>query len=461
VLGADEPQLVLRDGHLRAARLARITATETSRAPVEHGTVLVTGGTGGLGGQLARHLAAEYGVRHLVLASRRGGEAQGAAGLVAELAAQGATVTVAACDVSDRQAVAAVLAGVPEQHPVTGVVHAAGVLDDGVVGSLSAAQVDRVLAPKVDAAWHLHELTQGADLAWFVVFSSLAGILGSAGQGNYAAGNAFLDALVQRRRHLGLPGVSMAWGPWTPEVGLLGSLSEVDLRRIARSGLPMLSVRQGLELFDRTLRTGQAVVGLARLDMAALRAQRDLPPLWRGLASGTTRRAVDDSRQGTDGLARRLAGMPTAERDRLLVDLIRGNTAAVLGYASGEQIPGAQPFRELGFDSLTAVELRNRLQAATGLRLPATLVFDYPTATRLAEYLGTQFGEPQTSEAAIRRTIGSIPLARLREAGLLDALLGLADGTGTSHVEHQADEATLLAADADDLVRIALGTTES
>jgi acyl carrier protein len=464
VLGAGEPQLVLRAGRLRAARLARIGPAKVPadiRAPDGHGTVLVTGGTGGLGAQLARHLVAEHGVRRLLLVSRRGGQAAGAAGLAAELAAQGAAVTVAACDVADRHALAGVLANVAPEHPLTGVVHAAGVLDDAVVGSLSVERLDRVLAPKVDAAWHLHDLTRGTDLAWFVVFSSLAGILGGPGQGNYAAANSFLDALAQHRCQVGLPGVSLAWGPWTPEAGLLGSLSEVDLRRLARSGLPVLSVRQGLELFDRALRTGRAVLGLTRLNLPALRARREVPPLWGALAGVPARRAVDDSGYRAERLAQRLAGMSASERDRLLVDLVRGNAAVVLGYASGEQIAVDQPFRELGFDSLTAVELRNRLQAAVGARLPATLVFDYPTATRLAEYLGSQFGEPQTSEAAIRKTIESIPLTKLREAGLLDALLKLADGTGESHVEQQVDEAALLAADVDDLVRIALHTAES
>jgi polyene macrolide polyketide synthase len=233
-----------------------------------------------------------------------------------------------------------------------------------------------------------------------VVFSSLAGILGGPGQGNYAAGNVFLDTLVQRRRRLGLPGVSLAWGPWAPEVGLVGSLSETDRRRIARSGLPVLSVRQGLELFDRALRTDRAVVGLARLDTAALRARRDLPPLWRVLAGVTTRRSVEDSRQGTEGLARQLAGMPAAERERFLVDLVRGHVAAVLGHASGEQIGGDQPFNELGFDSLTAIELRNRLQAATGVGLPATLVFDHPDVLSLANGLGASL--PDSSGSPIR-----------------------------------------------------------
>jgi NADP-dependent 3-hydroxy acid dehydrogenase YdfG/acyl carrier protein len=469
VLASGEPQLVLRGGGLRAARLTRLVPADGTstgaHAPASavdgRGTVLLTGGTGGLGGQLARHLVAAYGVRHLVLASRRGQQAEGVAELVAELTGLGATVTVAACDVGNRHALAGLLAGIPAEHPLVGVVHAAGVLDDGVIGSLSVGQVERVLAPKVDAAWHLHELTAGADLAWFVVFSSLAGVLGGAGQGNYAAANAFLDALVLERRSLGLAGVSMAWGPWTPEVGLLGSLSAVDVRRIARSGMPALSVRQGLELFDRALQAGRPVLGLTRLHMSALRAQPELPALWRVLAGGGLRRAAAGAPLGSDGFAQRLAGVPAAERERFLVELVAGNAAVVLGHASGEQVSATEAFREAGFDSLTAVELRNRLQAATGVSLPATVVFDYPTPARLAEYLGALFGRSQEPEVEIRKTIDSIPLARLREAGLLDILLALADGTGKPDIGQQADEAALLTADSDDLIRIVLGTTES
>jgi acyl carrier protein len=371
------------------------------------GTVLITGGTGGLGSCVARHLVVEHGVRRLVLTSRRGLDADGAPQLRDELSALGAVVEVVACDVSDRDALARLLA----DHPVTGIVHTAGILDDGVIGSLSPEQVNRVLAPKVDAAWHLHELTAGTDLSMFVVFSSMAGILGGAGQGNYAAGNAFLDALIQRRRHAGLPGVSMAWGAWTQQVGLTGTLSEVDMRRMARLGMPPLSVRQGLELFDRATVSERGTLALTRVDVAAVRARREIPPLWRVLAGGGGRRVVSDQQSTPDGLARRMAGLSPQERERVLLDLVRGNAAAVLGHASGEQISSDQPFKELGFDSLTAVELRNRLRAATGKSLPATLVFDYPTTTRLARFLAGLFGEvgvddpAESTKAAVLSTV--------------------------------------------------------
>jgi len=365
--------------------------------PGGRGTVVITGGTGGLGSCVARHLVGVYGVRHLVLVSRRGERAEGAAELVAELSASGAAVRVVACDVSDRQALAGLLGQVSAEHPVIGVVHAAGVLDDGVIGSLTPERVGRVLAPKVDAAWYLHELTAGMDLSLFVVFSSLGGVVGGAGQGNYAAGNVFLDSLIQWRRQSGLVGVSMEWGAWTPEVGLIGGLSEVDMRRIARSGMPALSVAQGLELFDRALGVDHAVLGLTRLNMTVLRAQRDhVPVIFQALAGGGGRRAVGEHEQSPQGFAQQLAGLSVQERERFLTSLVSSNAAMVLGHSPGEHINVDQPFRELGFDSLTAVELRNRLQTVTGLRLPATLVFDYPTPVRVAGFLVELLGGTQS-----------------------------------------------------------------
>ncbi|MDF3294248.1 SDR family NAD(P)-dependent oxidoreductase [Streptomyces sp. RB6PN23] len=425
------------------------------------GTVVITG-AGGLGGVVARHLVREHGVRHLLLVSRRGMDAPGTAELVAELAEQGAAAVVTACDVTDRQALAEVLASVSPDYPVSGVVHTAGVLEDGVIGSLSREQLDRVLAPKVDAAWNLHELTRDLNLSMFVAFSSLAGHLGSGGQGNYAAGNVFLDVLMQQRHHQGLPGLSMAWGAWTTEVGLVGTLSEIDLERIARSAMPPLSVSQGMELFDGAVRTGHPVLGLARLNPLALRTQQDVPALWRSLVGGVLRRAADNTRDGREGLGQRLAGLSRVDREKVLVGLVRDSAAAVLGHASSAQIDSDQPFSELGFDSLTSVELRNLLQSKTGVALASSVVFDYPTVTRLASYVDTLFGNDPTpelddpSDAAIRRALQSIPLARLRKARLLDALLELASSGDELSVSEQDDEATLLAADVDDLIDIAL-----
>ncbi|WP_041997462.1 type I polyketide synthase, partial [Streptomyces sp. AcH 505] len=369
------------------------------------GSVLITGGTGGLGAVLARHLVVEHGVRQLLLVSRRGQEAEGAAELVAELGVHGAEVAVEACDVADREALAALLSA----HSVSAVVHTAGVLDDGVVGSLTPERLDTVLRPKADAAWNLHELTRDLDLSAFVVFSSVAGLFGSAGQANYAAGNAFLDALVESRRAECLPGVSLAWGPWDSTGGMTGGMTggvtEDDLRRMARSGMPPLSVEQGVALFDAALATGEAAVAPVRLDLAVLRSQGEVPQLLRSLIRTRSRRAAVAGSATANDLVQRLNRLEETDRHDMLLDLVRGQVALVLGHASGEDIDAERAFRDLGFDSLTAVELRNRLNTATGLRLPATLVFDYPTVRSLATYildelLGADAAAPATTRTA-------------------------------------------------------------
>ena len=353
------------------------------------GTALITGGTGLLGGLVARHLVAEHGIRHLVLVSRHGREADGAAELEAELIRGGAVVTVAACDVSDREAVAGVLAGVPVEHPLTAVVHAAGTLDDGVIEALRPERVDTVFRPKADAAWHLHELTQGADLAAFVLFSSAAGILGNPGQANYAAANAFMDELARRRRAAGLPAVSLAWGYWSQESILTRRLGERDLARHRRAGMGGLSSEEGLALFDAALYAGEAVLLAAKLDLAALRTgKQPVSPLLRGLV--VPRRPAAQTAAAHSGLAGRLAGLAPIERDQHLLDLVRTHAATVLGHARAEQVDSVRAFKETGFDSLTAVELRNRLSAAVGITLSSTVVFDHPTPAALAAHLGAE-----------------------------------------------------------------------
>ncbi|MEU8385692.1 type I polyketide synthase, partial [Streptosporangium sp. NPDC048865] len=383
-----EPQVAVRDGEVWVPRLARVApAEETGRRWDPEGTVLITGGTGGLGALFARHVVAERGVRHLLLTSRRGPDAPGALELRAELVAHGVEVTVAACDVADRDQVASLLDGIDDGHPLTAVIHTAGVLADGTIPSLTEEGLAAVLRPKVDAAWHLHELTRDLDLAGFVVFSSFAGVIGNAGQGNYAAANSFLDALVRARRAQGLAGLSLAWALWAQETGMSSSLGEVDLRRMARAGMPALSAEQGLAAFETCAVAGHAVVAVARLDLSVLRAAPEVPHLLRGLVRTGRRLAASTPAGGDVELVRRLAGLGEAERVRLVLDLVRAQAAVVLGHASAETVQVRREFRELGFDSLTAVELRNRLNAATGLRLPATLVFDYPTPTVLAEFL--------------------------------------------------------------------------
>ncbi|WP_051791386.1 type I polyketide synthase [Amycolatopsis jejuensis] len=388
----------------QAKHVGKIVLT-MPRAWDPEGTVLVTGGTGGLGRLLARHLVTERSVRHLLLASRRGLDSPGAPELRDELVSQGAEVTIAACDTSDGGAVTELLAGVPVQHPLTAVVHTAGVLDDGLVESLTPERLDAVLQPKVDAAWHLHEATRGLPLAAFVLFSSIAGVLGSPGQGNYAAANTYLDALARQRKRDGLPATSIAWGPWAQSSGMTGGLTGLDLRRMDNAGLPPVTAAQGLALFDAALAADEALVVASRINVPALRASRELQPLLRGLAGGVRRTAAKSAAVPASTFAAELTDRPSAERHRFVLDLVRDEAAAVLGHSSPGSIDVRHEFRQHGFDSLTAVELRNRLAGITGLRLPSTLVFDYPTPVQLAglllgEVVGTDPAEPHPEAAA-------------------------------------------------------------
>ncbi|MEU1510381.1 SDR family NAD(P)-dependent oxidoreductase, partial [Kitasatospora sp. NPDC005748] len=404
VLASEEPQLAVRAGEVLMPRLVRaIPSGDGAPAPRfdPEGTVLVTGGTGTLGSLLARHLVTAYGVRHLLLVGRSGPAAEGAGELEASLRELGAEVTIAACDTTDRDALRELLAGL--RRPLTGVLHAAGVLDDGLVAGLTPERLAAVLRPKIDAALALHELTAGEDLAAFVLFSSAAGVLGGAGQASYAAANAALDALAGARRARGLPAVSLAWGLWAEASGMTGHLDRADHRRIARSGVRPFSSEQGLALFDAALAADEAVLVPMALDLAGLRsADATVPALLRGLVrSGrrVARAAAEGRAAGT--LTERLAGRPAGERGRALLELVRAHAATVLGHSTGSGIEPALAFRELGFDSLTAVELRNRLATATGLRLPATLVFDYPTPAVLARRLEAElFGEAEGARPA-------------------------------------------------------------
>ncbi|RLV10043.1 beta-ketoacyl synthase [Streptomyces griseocarneus] len=397
-LATGEPQVAVRVGEALVPRLAK--AGGPARQPAERrsfagGTVLITGGTGLLGGLMARHLVTGYGATRLLLVSRRGPAAPGAAELTAELAALGATAEAVACDVADRDALAAVLADIPDSAPLTAVIHAAGVLDDAVVTDMTPDRLARVARPKIDAAGHLDALTRDLDLSAFVLFSSASGTLGTAAQAAYAAANAALDALARRRRANGLPATSLAWGFWEQPSSMTGHLGEVDLARIARSGLRSLTSREGLTLFDRALASDDAVLAPLRIDAPALRARAAsgaVPPVLRTLAGPTVRRAAAVGRGGGSPSAPTaiggLAELPEAERVRVLLESVRTSVAAVLGHHSADDVPETRGFMEMGFDSLTAVELRNRLAGATGLRLPTTLVFDHPTPQAVARHLG-------------------------------------------------------------------------
>ncbi|WP_455711094.1 type I polyketide synthase [Streptomyces kronopolitis] len=384
VAGSEVPQLALHKRALRIPQLTRLAAPDRS-APLltdPHGTVLLTGGSGLLGAALARHLVTEHGVRDLLLTSRRGPDAPGAAGLEAELSALGARVTIAACDVADREALGELLATVPADRPLKAVVHTAVVTDDGIVLSLTPERLAAVLRPKADAALALHDATKHLDLSAFVLFSSVAGILGGAGQGNYAAANVFLDALARHRRAQGLPAASLAWGLWAGR----------DLTTTGTSRLPVhpLPLAEGLELFDALCGLDHANPVAARLDTAELRRQAasgTLPPTLRALVHQPARPAARNAPAEASELKHRLAAMTDAERDATLLDLVRRLVATGLGHASADAIGTRQEFKDLGFDSLTALTVRNELNAATKLTLPPAVIFDFADPGALAQYL--------------------------------------------------------------------------
>ncbi|MBB4789330.1 type I polyketide synthase [Streptomyces rapamycinicus] len=363
----------------RARHIGKIVLT-IPRRPDPDGTILITGGSGVLAGILARHLAAEHGARHLLLLSRTTPDQA----LIKELAELGAHVDTATCDVSDRAGLARVLAGVSPEHPLTAVIHTAGALDDGVVESLTTQQLDTVLRPKADGAWHLHELTQNTDLAAFVMYSSAAGVLGSAGQGNYAAANAFVDALAEQRRGEGLPALAVAWGLWEDTSGLTAKMTDTDRDRIRRGGLRAISAGRGMGLLDAASRHGEPVLLAASMEPVR---DVEVPALLRLLHRPVARRAASTGDSSVQWLAR----LAPVEREKALLKLVCDGAATVLGHADASTIPATGAFRDLGVDSLTAVELRNGLAKATGLRLPATLVFDYPTPAALAARLEELF----------------------------------------------------------------------
>ncbi|MEU9609887.1 SDR family NAD(P)-dependent oxidoreductase [Streptomyces sp. NPDC048057] len=463
VLATGEPQLALRGPALSVPRLARVSeqAPDTTTAFGPEGTVLVSG-AGSLGALVARHLVARHGVRSLVLASRRGADAEGVPQLVADLTEQGAVVSVVACDVSDRLQVKALLAGVPKAHPLTGVVHTAGVFDAGVIGALSAERLERVFAPKVDAVRHLDELTRGLDLAAFVVYSSASSVFMGAGSAGYAAANAFLDGAMAQRRAAGLPGLSLAWGPWEQATGMGDTIDDLTRtrmsRREGRGGVLGLKAGDGMELFDAAVASGRALLVPVKLDLREARADAagggGVPPLLRGLVRAGRQQARTATGAGGDHrqLSERLTGLPAAERTKFLLDLVRAQAAVVLGHTGPGSVRPDTAFNDAGFDSLTAVELRNRLRETTGLKLPATLVFDHPTPLALSTYLlgelavdGASPVDPVLAglagmEAAITSAAGDDD-ARDRITVRLRELLKAAESAGSRAEVPEGDEA--------------------
>ncbi|MCT9008768.1 type I polyketide synthase [Streptomyces rhizosphaerihabitans] len=392
-----EAQLKIRAGTVSTPRLAHAHGAWAGRGPLGEapdgpalgtGTVLITGGTSGLGALLARHLVQRHGVRRLVLTSRRGPAAPAAAALREELTGAGAQAEIVACDITSRDAVAALIAAVPSEHPLTAVIHCAAVLDDGVVEALTEDRVDAVLAPKAHGAWHLHELTAQLDLSAFVLFSSIAGVLGTAGQANYAAANAFLDALAEARHTQGLPATSLCWGFWAERSEMSADIGDADVVRLQRQGVLPMSSQEGLALFDAAIFADEPVLVPVRLNLpapGAPAAGHTLSPLLRGLTPAPGGPAGPEP-AGID-LAQQVRSLAPADAEAVLLDAVRAQTATVLGHADPARIAPAAAFKELGIDSLTALELRNKLAAVTGLKLPATLVFDHPNPSALAQFL--------------------------------------------------------------------------
>ncbi|MFE0838402.1 SDR family NAD(P)-dependent oxidoreductase, partial [Streptomyces sp. NPDC058828] len=470
-----EPHLAIREGRIRTPRLTRLAetpaATPTTWDP--EGTVLITGGIGTLAAHTARHLVTQHRVGHLLLAGRTGPNGTRAQELKAELEELGATVTLAACDVADRKDLDALLASVPGEHPLCAVVHTAGVVDDATLATLTGEQLDAVLRPKVDGAWNLHQATRHLDLDAFVLFSSLAATVGSPGQANYAAANAYLDALAQHRHAHGLPATSLAWGPWGDERGMAGQLGEADAARIGRTGFPPLSARDALGLLDAALAvTGGAarpVLVCTALSIRSLRARAEggtLPPLLSSLVGRPGKRAAAKAPSATaagPSLAERLAGMDPAGRQEHLLDLVRRTTASILAYADVADVPAQAGFLDMGLDSLSTIDLRNSLRSLTGLQLSATIVFDHPTPAALARHLADRLAQDAgTAEPAVLQELhrlesslaeiaaADVPL-RTRVRDRLQALLTAFEG-GPQNGQAEVTDA-LLSASAEEVLQ--------
>jgi acyl transferase domain-containing protein/acyl carrier protein len=455
VADGGEDQVAVRGGRAFARRLLPAPVSGGAPATSWHAPrrVLVTGGTGALGARVARWLVG-HGTRELVLAGRRGPEAPGAADLAAELETLGARVAVEACDLADREAVARLLAA----HPVDGIVHAAGVLEDTVLAELTPGRLGRVLGAKAKAAAHLDGLTRGTELSLFVVFSSIAGVWGSGGQAAYAAANAYLDGLVEARRARGLPATAVAWGPWDGG----GMVSDEAAVELARRGLRTMDPQRALAALGRALHLGDGAVVVADVDwerfVAAFTSRRPSPLLSALRAAPADRPSEDGDHPGTrtPPLVAELADRSADERGRLLLEHVRGAAALALGFGDAAAVDAGRAFRDMGFDSLTAVELRDRLSRDTGLRLPATLVFDHPTPADLARFLAAELADGDRSTAtqllaemdsAVSRILQSGPDQDVRSLlrTRLRALLAEIEGTGEAAADGGASVTDRLA----------------
>jgi polyketide synthase 12 len=442
--------------HMSQARHTGKIVLTIPRQPDPAGTTLITGGTGTLGSILARHLAAN-GTRHLLLLSRRGTIAPGAADLAADLTRLGATATITPCDTADPVAIAAALDSIPPSRPLTTVIHTAGTISDAIITELTADHLEATWRSKATTAWNLHQLTAGLDLTDFVVYSSVAGTLGTPGQASYAAANVFLDALATHRRTHGLPATSLAWGLWQPASGLTASLTQADHARLARHGIVPMSADHALRLYDTTHNQPHPHVIPASLDLTAL---HQTPPILSALVRTPRLRSAVNANDVSPTAAGRLAGLTGSEQEEFLITRVLTNVAAVLGHRDTATIGADRAFSQIGFDSLTAVELRNRLAADVGVALPAAVVFDHPTPTALARHIRTLITGPETGdrddiESGLREALASIPIDRLREAGILEILLKMAGDPAHPGMSRTREIDDM---DAEDLIKIALNS---
>ncbi|MFD1745540.1 SDR family NAD(P)-dependent oxidoreductase [Rhizobium helianthi] len=460
---------------LRMMQQARHTGKIVLTMPQQlnpEGTVLITGGTGTLGALLAEHLVTAHGVKRLLLVSRSGAASPDAESVRSLLQAHGAEVDIKACDTADPTALKSLLDAIPAQHPLTGIFHTAGVLADATIANLTAEQIGKVFAPKVDAAWHLHDLTKHMDLAVFALYSSINGVLGNAGQGNYAAANTFLDSLAIIRRRLGLPATSLGWGWWRPVTNLSRAFSAADTARIARVGFAPITVEHGNALLDAAINSPFPALAASPFNQQTLDENRDigvLHPLLMGLVGANSLRRGRSAADKAADLMRELKTLASPARLKKVEALITQQTLATLGLGEGAKLKAEDSFKDIGIDSLMALSLRNQVNMAFGLRLPATLIYDFPAPRILAEHLverlfpDTQADEEaqeqapsESEEAEIRSRISSIPLSRLRGLGLLETLLQLASGQEGPHFEKEPQTLDKIqSASVDELLKLA------
>nr|WP_279636572.1 type I polyketide synthase [Streptomyces pactum] len=423
-----QPQLAIRQGHIHTPAL-RHTHTPTTTPPPTwnpQGTVLITGGTGTLAAHTARHLITQHGVRHLLLASRTGPNAPGAHQLTTELQTLGADVTLAACDIADPHALTHLLTTLPDTHPLTAVIHTAGLIDMAPLLELTPQQLHTVLRPKVDAAWNLHHATRHLNLDAFILYSSLAATLASPGQANYAAANAYLDALAHHRHHQGLPATSLAWGPWTDTNGMIRHLNTTTRKHTTRTGFPPLTTTNALHLLDTALTTHHPTTTATHLNTTTLTTQahnNTLPPLLHHLTPTPPPTLQTTAPDNNTPLQDQLAHLDPQQRHEHLLNLVRTTIATVLAHPDPHHIDPHQPFKQLGFDSLTTVQLRNHLTHTTGLHLPTTLAFDHPTPHAVTTHLNQQLNSETNKEATHEKLMSEI---RKLEAAFSSASVGAA-----------------------------------